>query len=210
MRTDLTDIVLVVDRSGSMTACQKDAEGGVNTFIDEQKKVAGEANLTLVQFDTEYEFIHKGAPIKDVGRYSLVPRGMTALLDAVGKAINETGERLAGMAEDERPGAVVFVIVTDGEENSSKEFKLAQIKQMIEHQRSAYNWQFSFLGADENAFDDGASMGIARVATAQYDPAQPQNAYMSASCAVARTRCALAAGGPADLSYTDDERKSMA
>ena len=146
MRSDLTDITLVVDRSGSMEKIREDAEGGVNTFIQEQAKHPGEALLTLVQFDTEYEFVHRGMPIKQVPPYTLVPRGNTALLDAVGRAINETGERLAKMAEEDRPGLVVFVITTDGLENSSKEFSKAQIKELIERQQSAYKWQFIFLG----------------------------------------------------------------
>ena len=85
MRSDLTDITLVVDRSGSMDEVREDAEGGVNTFIRQQAKEPGEALLTLVQFDTEYEFLHSGVPIQDVPKYELVPRGMTALLDAVGR-----------------------------------------------------------------------------------------------------------------------------
>ena len=99
MRPDLTDITLVVDRSGSMESIWNDAEGGVNAFIEEQSKQPGEALLTLVQFDTDYEFVHNGVPIQDVPKYELQPRGMTALLDAVGRAINETGERMAKMAE---------------------------------------------------------------------------------------------------------------
>jgi uncharacterized protein YegL len=104
MRTDLTDITMVIDRSGSMESIRTDAEGGINTFIDSQKSEPGEALLTLVQFDTEYEFIHKGAAIGSVPKFKLVPRGSTALLDAVGRAINETGARLAAMEESQRPG----------------------------------------------------------------------------------------------------------
>ena len=104
MKSDLTDITLVVDRSGSMEQVREDAEGGVNSFIAQQAKEPGEALLTLVQFDTEYEFLHQGVPITEVPRYELVPRGMTALLDAVGRAINETGERLTKMEEQDRPG----------------------------------------------------------------------------------------------------------
>ena len=128
MRSDLTDITLVVDRSGSMEQVQEDAEGGVNSFIAQQAKEPGEALLTLVQFDTEYEFLHKGVPISQVPKFELVPRGMTALLDAVGRAMNETGERIAKMDERDRPGLVVFVVMTDGQENSSKEFSKATIK----------------------------------------------------------------------------------
>ena len=120
----------------------------MNAFIKEQANQPGEALLTLVQFDTEYEFVHKAVPMKQVTDYVLEPRGMTALLDAVGKAINETGERLAKMAEADRPGLVIFVIMTDGHENSSKEFTKAQIKEMIERQQSittgnSHSWRQS-------------------------------------------------------------------
>src|SRR5262249_34920935 len=152
MRKDLTDITVVVDRSGSMAACQSDAEGGLNTFINEQKRLPGESLFTLVQFDTEYEFVHKGIPIRDVPPYHLVPRGSTALLDAVGRAIIETGERLRNMKEADRPGLVVFVILTDGQENSSREFQLAKIKEMVQHQQDVYKWQFTYLGANQDAF----------------------------------------------------------
>ena len=151
MKPDLTDITLVVDRSGSMEQVQKDAQGGVNSFIKEQAKEPGEALLTLVQFDTEYEFLHEGVPISQVPEYKLVPRGMTALLDAVGRAINETGERLSKMKEQDRPGLVIFVVMTDGLENSSKEFSKDLIKEMIKRQQEKYNWHFTFLGANQDA-----------------------------------------------------------
>jgi len=104
---------------------------------------------------------------------------------------------------------VIVVIVTDGQENSSKEFKLAQVKDMIEHQRADYNWQFTFLGADANAFADGAALGIGAHATAQYNPLNTQGAYLAASGAVSATRCAVAAGKDADLGYTEDQRDDM-
>ena len=124
MRSDLTDITLVVDRSGSMEQVREDAEGGVNSFIAQQAKEPGEALLTLVQFDTEYEFLHKGVPISQVPKYELVPRGMTALLDAVGRAMNETGERLAKMDEADRPGLVVFVRIAAPGKSGAKNFRL--------------------------------------------------------------------------------------
>ena len=125
---------------------------GGNAFIENQAKEPGEALLTLVQFDTEYEFLHKGVPMVDVPKYELVPRGATALLDAVGRAINETGERLSKMNEADRPGLVVFVVMTDGLENSSQEFSKPRIKEMIQHQQETFGWQFTFLGADQDAF----------------------------------------------------------
>ena len=128
MRKDLTDVTLVLDRSGSMEACRAEAEDGVSRFIEDQRKEAGECRLTLVQFDTEYEFVHRSVPIENVPPYELVPRGYTALLDAVGRAITEKGAELTAMREADRPGLVVFCIVTDGHENSSSEFNLEQIR----------------------------------------------------------------------------------
>lgn len=121
MNTNLTDITVVIDRSGSMASCRADAQGGLNTFIKTQASEPGEALLTLVQFDNQYEIVHRGVPIKDVPKFALVPRGGTALFDALGRAINDTGARLAAMQEADRPGLVMFAIVTDGDENSSRE-----------------------------------------------------------------------------------------
>ncbi|MCO6458078.1 MAG: VWA domain-containing protein [Pirellulaceae bacterium] len=209
MRADLTDITLVVDRSGSMNLIREDAEGGVNAFIADQAQQPGEALLTLVQFDTEYEFIHRGVPIQDVPPYALHPRGSTALLDAVGRAINETGQRLAGMNEADRPGLVVFVVMTDGQENSSREFSKERIKQMIEHQQQAYNWQFTFLGADQNAFDDAAAIGIQAAGAACYAPDKVAMAYFATSDKLARMRRQRSAGQEVQNDFTPEERQRM-
>ena len=134
------DITVVLDRSGSMEAVADDTIGGFNHFVKDQREEAGSACLTLVQFDTEYEFVHRALPIAEVPRLTrqtFRPRGGTALLDALGRSINETGARLAAMPEAERPGRVVFVVLTDGEENSSREFHAAKVGQMIAHQRAA-------------------------------------------------------------------------
>jgi hypothetical protein len=209
MRTDLTDITIVIDRSGSMSSIRSDAEGGINTFIESQKTEPGEALLTLVQFDTEYEFVHKGMPIGNVPHFHLVPRGSTALLDAVGRSINETGARLAAIEESERPGLVVFVIVTDGAENSSKEFTRAKIREMIEHQQSVYKWQFTFLAANQDAFAEGASMGIAQDGIAGYAMDKMQNVYAATSKKMSRMRKAVSDGDSVDNNFTAEERNEM-
>ena len=176
-KKNLTDITVVLDRSGSMSSIREEAENGLNHFISEQKEIPGYANFTLVKFDTEYEVAHKGVNIQEVGECTIEPRGMTALLDAVGKAINETGERLRDMEEASRPGLVVFVIVTDGAENSSHEFTKAQIKEMIEKQQSTYSWQFTFLGANQDAFAEASSMGIAAISTMTYSPNKAKDVF---------------------------------
>ena len=210
MRSDLTDITLVVDRSGSMAQIKEDAEGGVNAFMAAQAKLPGEATLTLVQFDTEYDFVHRGTPISQVPRYELVPRGMTALLDAVGRAINETGERLAKLAEQDRPGLVVVVVMTDGLENSSREFDKLQIKQMIEHQQEIYSWQFTFLGANQDAFAEAGAIGISASSAANYNPDKVCGAWLGTASKVGRMRAQKMAGETVVNEYTAEEREEMA
>ena len=209
MRDDLTDITLVIDRSGSMESIRSDAEGGVNAFITEQANQPGECRITLVQFDTEYEFLQQGVSAAECPPYKLVPRGGTALLDAVGRAINETGARLAAMQEAERPGLVVFVITTDGEENSSKEFTREQVKKMIAHQQDAFKWQFTFLAANAEAFSEAGGMGIDAAQAAQFGQGKVLYANMAVASKVARMRGQKAKGHDVVNEFTAEERKSM-
>jgi Mg-chelatase subunit ChlD len=209
MRDNLTDITLVVDRSGSMESVRGDAEGGINAFLAEQAKAPGEALLTLVEFDDKYEFLHRGVPVGEVPRYTLRPRGMTALLDAVGRGINETGERLAAMREEERPGLVIFVVMTDGHENASGEFSKEQVKAMIERQQREFSWHFTFLGADQDAFAEAEGMGIAASGTAKFSKSKMQKAYSVTSGKVSRMRSQRILGSPVSNEFTDKERKEM-
>jgi Mg-chelatase subunit ChlD len=163
---DCTEIVCLIDKSGSMEPLRKDAIGGFNKFLEEQQAHPSEANLTLVLFDTEYTS-WPTRPIKQHERLTpsnYVPGGWTALLDALGKAINELGARLSTMPEADRPNKVIFVIITDGQENSSKEFSKEQIKQMVTHQQEKYRWRFLYLGANVDAFAEAGGIGIIRAA----------------------------------------------
>jgi Mg-chelatase subunit ChlD len=209
MQQDLTDIVVVLDRSGSMQSCRDDAEGGLNAFVEDQKKRPGRAVFSLVQFDTEYEFVHRGEPISRVRPFTLVPRGSTALLDAVGRAIIETSDRLTRMPEAERPELVAFVIVTDGHENSSKEFNKEQIRQMIQHQTDAYKWQFTFLGANQDAFAEAGGIGIVAHMAADFDSGRTRQAFGAASANMARMRAAAAKGQEVRGYFTDEEKSEM-
>lgn len=170
MKKDLVEIVLVVDRSGSMRSIREDAEGGVNSLIDEQKKVPGEANVTLVQFDAEIETVMDAVPIQEAKEYYLMPGGRTALFDAVGSTIQRVGERLAAMPEAERPEKVLFVIVTDGFENASREYTRDMVRSMIDLQTKEYNWEFQFQGTTEKAVKDAVNMGIQLDCAMQYAP----------------------------------------
>ena len=209
MNRNLTDITLVVDRSGSMQDIREDAEGGINAFIEEQCKQPGETLLTLLQFDTEYELLHNGRPVADVPKYRLVPRGMTALLDAVGRAINETGERLSKLPEADRPGLVVFVIMTDGMENSSHEFTKQQIRQLIEEQQSTYSWQFTFLGADQDAFAEASGMGIHADGAANFSKGKVGATFAAMQQKVSRMRGQAQAGETVCNAFTAEERSAM-
>jgi len=209
MRIDLTDITVIMDRSGSMQSCQVEAENGLNRFIEEQQAQSGEALFSLVQFDDQYEVVHQAVPIQNVPHCTLVPRGMTALLDAVGKTINTTGERLAATPQAERPGLVIMVIITDGMENASQEFKREQIKEMITHQQEKYNWQFTFLGANQDAFAEAGAIGIKAAAAADYSVSATAQAFAGTAASVVRSRKALQAGEDVALSYTEEERQKM-
>lgn len=209
MKENLSDITVVLDRSGSMTQCKLEAENGLNHFIEEQKSLSGECSFTLVQFDTEIEVVHNGIPISGTPKCSLIPRGMTALLDAVGSTINKVGQRLSAMPEPERPGLVVFVIITDGLENSSHEYTVSNIKEMIELQQNKYRWKFLFLGANQDAFQTSDSMGIAPHASANYDVENTEIAFSSVSNAVSRSRTQSRDSGMQDLAFNESERKSM-
>lgn len=172
MKKDLTEVVFILDRSGSMANLTEDTIGGFNSFIDQQRAEPGECKLTTILFDDEYEVLHDGVDLRTVPKLTdreYFARGMTALLDAVGKTINTVGERLSKTDESERPEQVIVVITTDGQENSSKEFTADTIKKMVATQENDYKWRFLFLGANIDAFAEGGSMGFGAMNTTNYD-----------------------------------------
>ena len=195
-------IVLVIDRSGSMEPVKHDTEGGVKAFIEEQRRVPGRTTVSLYQFDTEHDEVASFADVQHDLAWHLVPRGGTALLDAVGFAVTKTGEKLTAMDEGARPGEVIVLIATDGEENSSREYTLPQVKDMITAQQDDYGWKFVFIGANQDSFASGGAMGIPAVATMDYATASTPAAFASASSMVARG----SAGG--NYSFTPEERKA--
>lgn len=211
MKKDFADITVVLDRSGSMSSVRADTIGGFNSFIEEQRKVPGECNASLVQFDDQYEVVYTAKPVKDAPALTtetFVPRGMTALLDAIGRTINETGKRLSVIPEADRPGKVIFVILTDGGENSSKEYTREKVFEMITHQKSAYQWDFVFLGANQDAISTGAGLGIARGSTMTYasNAVGTKHAFRSASNYAASSRTV----GSASFSEADREKQKQA
>lgn len=193
-------IAVVLDRSGSMQSVKADTEGGLRAFLAEQADAPGDTTVSLYQFDTEYEPVYENKALADVPEFMLAPRGGTALLDAVGRTISGVGAQLVALPEDERPGEVIVVILTDGEENSSREFTGTTVKKMINEQQDVYGWKFVFLGADQDAFAAAGGMGIRAATTLSYASANTTDSMTKAGRMVARgTASGLYA-------FTDDER----
>jgi uncharacterized protein YegL len=163
MKTGLTEIACILDRSGSMGSIIDEAIGGLNTFLDDQKAEDGDANITIALFDDLYQVIYDNVDLKTIPKITrdlYNPRGMTALYDAIGKTMTSIGERLAKTAEEDRPEKVMIVILTDGQENNSREYSASKIAEMITHQESTYNWTFMFLAANQDACSVGKSLGM--------------------------------------------------
>lgn len=193
MNKNLTEIVIVLDKSGSMGHLAGDVIGGINTFIAEQKALPGDCNATLVLFNHGYDIAYSGNlsefPTIDASIYRA--SGNTAMLDAIGIAIDTTGTRLASMNEADRPNKVIFCILTDGEENSSKEFTGSQIKAKIELQTNTYAWEFMFLGANIDSSLASTSIGINAASNSSSFAANARgiaNAFTSYSLASADLR----------------------
>lgn len=155
-----TLIAALLDRSGSMSSSKQATEDGWRELITEQRGEPGHCEVTLAQFDTEYEVLYPRTDIAAVPEFVVEPRGRTALLDATGRFITEIGEQLAALPEDERPGMVICLIMTDGFENASRHWSWEGIKALITQQRDVYGWQFIFLGANIDAVEVGARMGV--------------------------------------------------
>jgi hypothetical protein len=185
-RIDFTDITIILDRSGSMESVAGDTIGGFNRFVQDQKGGHGDAALTLVQFDDRYETVYAGVPIERAQALTaetFVPRGSTALLDAIGRTIDETGRRLAAIREPDRPEQVIMVIITDGYENASRHYPSHRISEMIAHQSDVYNWQFVYIGANQDAIATAAAMGVDAGSALTYAPsaAGTEQAFASIS-----------------------------
>jgi hypothetical protein len=210
MKKDYTDITLILDRSGSMRSVKDDTIGGVNQYVESQKNGPGECRFSLIQFDDRYEVVYDGKLINEVEPLTedtFVPRGYTRLLDAIGKTVNDTGRRLASMSEGNRPDKVIIVIVTDGNENYSKEFSWEQIRNIVDHQKVTYNWEFVFVGANQDAILSGNQLGIGRDRSLNYtaNSIGTQSLYKSLATNTLEVRC----GVKSDMSWTTNDIRAQ-
>ena len=163
MKNNLTEIVFILDRSGSMGGLEADTIGGFNAMLERQKKAEGEALLSTLLFSNETELLHDREDIKRVAPLSARDYrvgGSTALLDAIGGAIRHIGELHRRASEDERPDHTLFVITTDGQENASRRYGYAELRRLIERQKETYGWEFLFLGANMDAVAAASRFGI--------------------------------------------------
>jgi len=199
-----TLLVLVIDRSGSMQSIQEDMEGGIKTLLAEQAKEKGTCLVTIAQFDDEYELLAEGVPIAELEPYHLVPRGSTALLDALGRTIAQVKSGLDGLSKADVPGHVMVAVVTDGMENASQEWSRTQVMDAVKA-RIADGWDFTFLGANQDAIQEGGQLGFAADSSLTYasTSAGTREAFFAMSSSMGRRR----RGEATFLRYTDEERR---
>ena len=197
MKKNLTELVFILDRSGSMAGLEEDTIGGFNAMIEKQKAEPGEAILSTLLFDNYTEVIHDRADIRGIEpltRKEYYVRGCTALLDAVGGAIQHIGNVHKYAREEDRPEKTLFVITTDGMENASRRYSYEAVKTMITRQKEKYGWEFLFLGANIDAAKEAARFGIDQDRAANYHADKLGTAviYETVSEAVTQVRCCAA------------------
>ena len=212
MKKNLTELVFIMDRSGSMAGLEKDTIGGFNAMIEKQKAEAGEAYISTVFFDNFSEVIHDRVALNAVPKLTekeYYVRGCTALLDAVGGAIHHIGNVHKYAREEDRPGKTLFVITTDGMENASRWYSYGKVKEMIRRQKEKYGWEFLFLGANIDAAREAARFGIDEDRAANYhaDAVGTEVIYEAVSETVANFRACRPMAADWKRNIDEDFRK---
>lgn len=202
MKKNLTEIVFILDRSGSMSGLEKDTIGGFNAMIEKQKKAEGEALISTVLFNHESEVIHDRVGVQTIQSMTdkdYMVGGCTALLDAIGQAIHHIGNVHKYARDEDVPEHTIFVITTDGMENASQRYSSNKVKQMIERQKEKHDWEFLFLGANIDAVETARGFGIAQDRAVNYhaDSVGTQLNYQVVSDAI----CAVRSNAPLDADW---------
>lgn len=192
-----TELIVLMDRSGSMNLIRSDMEGGFDRFMSEQAAVEGECYVTLVQFDSfKTDTVYTGISVDSVPACTLEPRGMTPLLDAMGATIGEVSSRLDELGEEDKPDHVVFLVITDGEENASREYQLHDIRNLVEG-CTKRGWHFAYLGANVDAFNVAGGLGVNAVSASSY--AADSDGVQAMYAASSKGLSGLRSGGTSEL-----------
>lgn len=214
MKNNTTELVFILDRSGSMSGFESDTIGGFNSILEKQKKEDGKCYVTTVLFDTDYELLHDRVDInelKPMTENDYRVRGCTALIDAMGRTIRHIAKIHKYARPEDVPENTLFVITTDGYENASRDFNADEVKRMVEHEKEKYGWEFLFLGADIDAVETAGRLGIDRSRAANYrkDKVGNETMFCSVNEAISMTRaCApLSASWKDDVDRDFEERK---
>ena len=192
-KNNIVDVVFILDRSGSMGGLESDTIGGFNSMLEKQRKIEGKAFITTVLFDDQYELLHDRvniAKVNNITEKEYFVRGSTALLDAIGKTIAKEKAIQDTLGKNEKADKVLFVIITDGLENASKEYNSSTVKKLIETQKEKYGWEFLFLGANIDAIETASAIGISAERAVNYnsDSVGTQLNYKSLNNAVSEVR----------------------
>lgn len=204
---NLSHLVFLLDRSGSMQSIKTDVIGGFHAFLAEQRDADGRCVVTLAQFDDEYEVVYRAIPLGQVPQLDLSPRGCTALLDSMGKLITDTAAEIDALPEDDKPGTVVVAIMTDGLENASVEWQRPAIKSLVEQQTNDHGWAFLYMGADQDAVEVGEGLGVKAEQSVTYGRGKSREAWVAASGNVRRYRGDKLVDPVAAMpAFTDEQR----
>jgi Mg-chelatase subunit ChlD len=206
MSKKTADLILIVDRSGSMLGYIEDQTQALHTMLTEQRQAPVSTRVTLVQFDTEIETVFQRKHLNQVGKLSFQPRGGTALYDAIGQTVDRMGEVYAQLPEDKRPGTVTVVIVTDGLENSSIKYGAHRLKEMVQHQKDKYGWTFLYFGANQDAVLEGSRFGLDRDHTISFN----MNAASYAGMGQTMSRAVTASSTAGSYAVTEADRQEVA
>ncbi|MEW2481721.1 vWA domain-containing protein [Mycobacterium sp. NPDC049093] len=205
---NLSHLVFLLDRSGSMQSIKSDVIGGFHAFLAEQSTADGQCAVTLAQFDHEYEVVYREVPLNRVPALALSPRGRTALLDSMGKLITDTAAKIDALPEDEKPGTVVVAIMTDGHENASREWHRPDIKSLVEQQTNEHGWEFLYMGADQDAVEVGKGLGVKGEQSVTYGRGKSREAWAEASSNVRGYRNRKLRDPNAAMPEFSDEQRS--